>query len=277
VAGRLTVCPTPIGNVEDISKRATRALAEADLVACEDTRRAGRLYERLEIPRPRLVSYHEQNEAERARQLTVQIERGARVVLISDAGTPLISDPGYRLVRTCVDRALEVEVLPGPSAVTTALVASALPVDRWRFEGFLPRRAGELERVLGSPETVVAFESPRRLPASLTALAALAPDRPAAVCRELTKLHEEIVRGTLAELARRFRDDVKGEIVVVIAPASGAAAAGGGTDVAFAVDALRRLVQSGARPRAAASVVAALTGTRANDLYRGLTGRDPRE
>jgi 16S rRNA (cytidine1402-2'-O)-methyltransferase len=161
--------------------------------------------------------------------------------------------------------------------VTTALVASALPVDRWRFEGFLPRRAGELERVLGSPETVVAFESPRRLPASLTALAALAPDRPAAVCRELTKLHEEVVRGTLSELARRFREDVKGEIVVVIAPASGAAAAGGGPDVAFAVDALRRLVQSGARPRAAAGVVAALTGTRANDLYRGLTGRDPRE
>ena len=277
MAGRLTVCPTPIGNVDDISKRAIRALTEADLVACEDTRRAGRLYERLEIPRPRLVSYHDQNEAERARQLTAQIERGARVVLISDAGTPLISDPGYRLVRTCVERALEVEVLPGPSAVTTALVASALPADRWRFEGFLPRRAGELERVLGSPETVVAFESPRRLPASLSALAALAPDRPAAVCRELTKLHEEVVRGTLAELARRFRDDVKGEIVVVIAPAGGAAAAGGGTDVAFAVDALRRLVQSGARPRAAASVVAALTGTRANDLYRGLTGRDPRE
>ncbi|HEX2128168.1 MAG TPA: 16S rRNA (cytidine(1402)-2'-O)-methyltransferase [Solirubrobacterales bacterium] len=275
--GRLTVCPTPIGNVEDISKRAQRALAEADLVACEDTRRAGRLYERLEIKRPRLVSYHEQNEAERARQLAAQIERGARVVLISDAGTPVISDPGYRLVRTCIERALEVEVLPGPSAVTTALVASGLPADRWRFEGFLPRRAGELERVLGSPETVVAFESPRRLPASLGALAALAPDRPAAVCRELTKLHEEIVRGPLSELARRFRDDVKGEIVVVIAPASGAAAAGGGTDVAFAVDALRRLVQSGARPRAAASVVAALTGTRANDLYRGLTGRDPRE
>jgi 16S rRNA (cytidine1402-2'-O)-methyltransferase len=277
MAGRLTVCPTPIGNVEDISRRAERALSEADLVACEDTRRAGRLYERLEIARPRLVSYHDQNETERARQLVAQIERGARVVLISDAGTPLISDPGYRLVRACIDRALEVEVLPGPSAVTTALVASGLPADRWRFEGFLPRRAGELERVLGSPETVVAFESPRRLPASLTALAALAPDRPAAVCRELTKLHEEVARGTLAELARQFRDDVKGEIVVVIAPASGAAAGGGGTDVAFAVDALRRLVQSGARPRAAASVVAALTGTRANDLYRGLTGRDPRE
>jgi 16S rRNA (cytidine1402-2'-O)-methyltransferase len=154
------------------------------------------------------------------------------------------------------------------------VVASGLPVDRWRFEGFLPRRAGELERVLRSPETVVAFESPRRLPASLTALAALAPDRRAAVCRELTKLHEEIARGTLGDLARRFRDEAKGEIVLVIGPAESAGAA---PDLAFAVDALRRLVQSGARPRAAASVVAALTGARPNDLYKGLTGREPRE
>ena len=274
MAGRLTVCPTPIGNLEDLSPRAGRALAEADLVACEDTRRAGRLFERLEIPRPRLVSNHEGNEVERARQLAQRIERGEKVVLISDAGTPVISDPGFRLVRACIDRNLEVEVLPGPSAVTTAVVASGLPVDRWRFEGFLPRRAGELERVLRSPETVVAFESPRRLPASLTALAALAPDRRAAVCRELTKLHEEIARGTLGDLARRFRDEAKGEIVLVIGPAESAGAA---PDLAFAVDALRRLVQSGARPRAAASVVAALTGARPNDLYKGLTGREPRE
>ena len=273
--GRLTVCPTPIGNLEDLSERARRALEEADVVACEDTRRTGLLYERLEIPRPRLVSNHEGNEADRARQLAQAIERGARVVLISDAGTPAISDPGYRLIQACIERALEIEVLPGPSAVTTALVASGLPTDRWRFEGFLPRRAGELERVLGGGETVVAFESPRRLPDSLAALAALAPDRPAAVCRELTKLHEDIVRGTLAELARRFRSEVKGEIVVVIGPAADRTASA--PDIAFAVDALRRLVQSGARPRAAASVVAALTGTRANDLYTALTGREPRE
>jgi 16S rRNA (cytidine1402-2'-O)-methyltransferase len=272
--GRLTVCATPIGNIEDLSPRARRTLAEVDLVACEDTRRAGRLYERLDIPHPRFVSNHEGNEAERAMQLAQQIERGARVALISDSGMPAISDPGYRLIRTCIDRDLEVEVLPGPSAVTTALVASGLPPDRWRFEGFLPRRAGELERVLRSAETVVAFESPRRLPDSLAALAALAPNRPAAVCRELTKLHEEVARGTLGELARRFRDEVKGEIVVVVAPAASGASA---PDIAFAVDALRRLVQSGARPRAAASVVAALTGTRANDLYRALTGREPRE
>jgi 16S rRNA (cytidine1402-2'-O)-methyltransferase len=273
--GRLIVCPTPIGNLEDLSDRARRALAEADVVACEDTRRTGLLYERLDIERPRLVSNHEGNESDRARQLAQVIERGAKVVLISDSGTPAISDPGYRLIGECISRDLDIEVLPGPSAVTTALVASGLPTDRWRFEGFLPRRAGELERVLGGGETVVAFESPRRLPDSLAALAALAPDRPAAVCRELTKLHEEIVRGTLAELARRFRDEVKGEIVVVIGAAAGRTAST--PDIAFAVDALRRLVQSGARPRAAAGVVAALTGTRANDLYTALTGREPRE
>src|SRR5438477_2883762 len=245
MAGRLTVCPTPIGNLEDLSPRARRALAEADLVACEDTRRTGLLYERLDIPRPRFVSNHEGNEAVRAVQLAQQIERGAKVVLVSDAGTPAISDPGYPLIRACIDRDLELEVLPGPSAVTTALVASGLPPDRWRFEGFLPRRPGELERVLHSGETVVALESPRRLPDSLAALAALAPDRQAAVCRELTKLHEEVARAPLGELARRYRDDVRGEIVLVIAPAGRAAT--GGADLAFAADALRRLVQSGAR------------------------------
>jgi 16S rRNA (cytidine1402-2'-O)-methyltransferase len=274
MAGRLTVCPTPIGNLGDLSERVRTALADADVVACEDTRRAGLLYERLELDTPRLMSNHEGNEDDRAVQLAQAIERGARVVLISDAGTPVISDPGYPLIRTCIERNLDIEVLPGPSAVTTALVASGLPVARWRFEGFLPRRAGELERLLQSMDTVVAFESPRRLPASLRALAALAPDRPAAVCRELTKLHEEVVRGTLSELSRRFRGDIKGEIVVVIAPSRKRAAS---PDTAFAVDALRRLVQAGARPRAAAGVVAALTGTRPNELYRELTGREPRQ
>jgi 16S rRNA (cytidine1402-2'-O)-methyltransferase len=272
VPGKLTVTPTPIGNLGDITIRARDALSNADLIACEDTRRAGRLLELLEIPAPRMVSYHEQNEADRARELAQVIERGDSVVLISDAGTPGISDPGYRLIRACIDRDLEVEVLPGASAVTTALIASGLPTHRWRFLGFLPRRTGELERVLQSPETVIAFESPRRLPESLAALATLAPDRPAAVCRELTKLHEEVARGTLGELMRRFRDTVRGEIVVVIGPAREAAS----QDTGFAVDALRGLVRAGARPRAAASIVSALTGVPANELYRGITGRDPR-
>jgi len=272
--GHLIVCPTPIGNLDDITVRAREALVVADFIACEDTRRTGGLLDKLGIrPAPPLVSNHEGNEAARAMELSQRIERGDTVALVSDAGMPAISDPGYRLIRRCIERNLDVTVLPGPSVVTTALVASGLPTDRWRFEGFLPKRSGEMERVLRSTETVVAFESPRRIGDSLAALAAIASDRPAAVCRELSKMHEEVSRGTLGELARRFRADVKGEIVLVIAPASDE---DHDQDLAFAVDALRHLVQSGARPRAAASVVAALTGTRANDLYRALTGREPR-
>jgi len=273
--GHLIVCPTPIGNLDDVTQRVRDALVAADWIACEDTRRTGGLLDKLGIrPAPPLVSNHEGNEAARATELAQRIERGDTVVLVSDAGMPAISDPGFRLIRRCIERALDVTVLPGPSVVPVALVTSGLPTDRWRFEGFLPKRAGEMERVLRSAETVVAFESPRRVGESLAALAAIAPDRPAAVCRELTKMHEEVARGSLAELARRFRGDVKGEIVLVIGPA---AAEDHDRDVGFAVDALRHLVQSGARPRAAASVVAALTGTRANDLYRALTGREPRQ
>ena len=273
--GKLTVCPTPIGNLDDITTRVREALVNADYVACEDTRRTGTLLDRLGIsPPPTLVSNHEGNEAPRATELARKIARGSRVALVSDAGMPAISDPGFRLIRACIDRDLEVEVLPGPSVVPVALVASGLPTHRWRFEGFLPRRSGEVERVLRSTETVVAFESPRRIGESLAALASIAPDRQVAVCRELSKLHEEVARGTLGELARRFRGETKGEIVLVIGPAVDDDHA---EDISFAVDALRHLVQSGARPRAAASVVAALTGTRANDLYRALTGRDPRQ
>jgi len=275
VSGALVVCPTPIGNLDDVSPRARDALVVADWIACEDTRRTGGLLDKLGIrPAPPLVSNHEGNEAARATELAQRIERGDTVVLVSDAGMPAISDPGFRLIRRCIERNLDVTVLPGPSVIPVALVASGLPTDRWRFEGFLPKRSGEMERVLRSAETVVAFESPRRIGDSLAALAAIAPDRPAAVCRELTKMHEEVARGSLAELARRFRGDVKGEIVLVIGPA---ADEDHDRDVGFAVDALRHLVQSGARPRAAASVVAALTGTRANDLYRALTGREPRK
>jgi 16S rRNA (cytidine1402-2'-O)-methyltransferase len=272
--GELIVCPTPIGNLDDITVRVREALVAADFIACEDTRRTGSLLDKLGIrPAPPLISNHEGNEGPRATELAQRIERGDIVALVSDAGMPAVSDPGYKLIRRCIERDLDITVLPGASVVPVALVASGLPTDRWRFEGFLPKRSGEMERVLRSAETVIAFESPRRVGESLAALAAIAPDRPAAVCREMTKMHEEVARGSLAELARRFRSDVKGEIVLVIAPA---AAEEHDRDVGFAVDALRHLVQSGARPRAAASVVAALTGTRANDLYRALTGREPR-
>ena len=177
--GSLIVCPTPIGNLDDITLRARDALVAADYIACEDTRRTGSLLDKLGIrPAPPLVSNHEGNEASRATELAQRIERGDTVVLVSDAGMPAISDPGFRLVRRCIERSLEVVVLPGPSVVPVALVASGLPTNRWLFEGFLPKRPGEMERVLRSAETVVAFESPRRIGESLAALAAIAPDRP---------------------------------------------------------------------------------------------------
>jgi 16S rRNA (cytidine1402-2'-O)-methyltransferase len=271
VSGRLIVCPTPIGNLEDVTLRVLAALREADIVACEDTRRTRTLLDRYGV-NAHLVSYHEHNERERSRELVARMRDGAVVALVSDAGTPLVSDPGFVLVQACVAAGLAVEVLPGPSAALSALVASALPVDHWRFVGFLPRKRSELEHVLSSPETVVAFESPRRVGASLAVLASLDPERPVAVCRELTKVHEEVVRGGAAELAERYGGEPpKGEIVLVV---GGAPAADARADSGPAVDALRRLVEAGAKPRAAAGVVAELTGLSANALYRALTARD---
>jgi len=274
MSGRLVVCPTPIGNLEDITLRVLSALREADVVACEDTRRTRVLLDRYGV-KARLVSYHEHNEQARAAELVGKMRAGEVVALVSDAGMPLVSDPGYVLVRACVAAGLPVEVLPGPSAAITALVASGLPADEWHFHGFLPRKKGELREVLahGESGTLVAFESPRRLPATLALLAELDPEREAAVCRELTKAYEEIVRGTAAELAARYADNPpKGEIVLVLAPPEATSARHSAPDPA-AVDALRKLVDAGAHPRKAASVVASLTGTSANSLYRELTSK----
>jgi 16S rRNA (cytidine1402-2'-O)-methyltransferase len=266
MSGRLIVCPTPIGNLEDITLRVLAALREADVVACEDTRRTRTLLDRYGVSAT-LVSYHEHNERERATDLVERMLSGAVVALVSDAGMPLVSDPGFVLVRACVAAGLAVEVLPGPSAALSALVASALPADRWRFTGFLPRKRPELLEIFSSPETVVAFESPRRVAASLATLADVDADRPVAVCRELTKIHEEIVRGTAGELAARYAEHPpKGEVALVVGPAPVAE-----PDLAPALDAVTRLVQAGAKPRAAAGVVAELTGTSANALYRALT------
>ena len=266
-AGRLLVCPTPIGNLGDVTLRVISALKGADVIACEDTRHTHALLERYAIAAP-LASFHEHNEAARAAELARRIADGAVVALVSDAGTPLVSDPGFQLLHTCLAEGLPVEVLPGPSAVITALVASGLPAASWRFAGFLPRRRAELETLLArTPETLVAFESPRRLGATLDLLAALDPQRPAAVCRELTKVHEEVRRGSAAQLAAHYREGVlRGEVVLVL---GGAPAEAGRTE--DALEALRELVAAGARTRAAAGVVARLTGTRANDLYRELT------
>jgi 16S rRNA (cytidine1402-2'-O)-methyltransferase len=264
--GRLLVCPTPIGNLEDVTLRVLAALRVADLVACEDTRRTRILLERHGI-KAHLISYHEHNEQRRSTELVARIRGGALVALVSDAGMPLVSDPGFALVRACVAADLPVEVLPGPSAVLTALVASGLPVQRWRFTGFLPRKRSELFEAFSCEETLVAFESPRRVASSLAVLASLDPGRPVALCRELTKVHEEVVRGSAAELAARFKSEPpRGEVVLVVGVGRM-----GGSELATAADAVRRLVAGGAKPRAAASVVAELTGLSANALYRELT------
>jgi 16S rRNA (cytidine1402-2'-O)-methyltransferase len=267
--GRLLVCATPIGNLEDVTLRVLVALGEADIVACEDTRHTKVLLDRHGIA-AKLVSYHEHNERDRANQLVERMRAGEVVALVSDAGMPLISDPGFPLVRAAVEAGLAVEVLPGPSAVLSALVASALPAERWRFVGFLPRKRAERERLLAhAQETLVAFESPRRLTATLEQLAERDPDRPLAVCRELTKLHEEVRRGAAAELAAYYRESApRGEVVLVVgANRSGSTSPGPRED---ALGALRELVDAGARARPAAKVVAKLTGASANELYREL-------
>ncbi len=265
MTGRLVVCPTPIGNLEDVTLRVLAALRDADVLACEDTRRTRVLLERYGV-QATLVSYHEHNERERSAELVRRMADGAVVALVSDAGMPLVSDPGYVLVQACVAAGLEVEVLPGPSAALAALVASALPSEVWRFVGFLPRKRGALETVFAAEETVVAFESPRRVGASLGVLAALDAERPVAVCRELTKVHEEVVRGSAGDLAARYAEEApRGEVVLVVGGAPEGAAR-----TAEATAAVRRLVEAGAKRRVAASVVAELTGGSANELYRAL-------
>ena len=270
MSGKLVVCPTPIGNLEDVTLRVLSALREADVIACEDTRHTRTLLDRYGVAAP-LVSYHEHNEERRALELVGRMRAGETVALVSDAGMPLVSDPGYVLVRACVAAGLEVEVLPGPSAAIAALVASALPSDSWRFAGFLPRKRGELRRLLEEPgPTLVAFESPRRVPATLEVLAELDPARLVAVARELTKAHEEVVRGTAAELAERYSGaPPRGEVVLVVGPSRSRASGGD----AAAAGALARLVEAGARARPAAGVVADLTGSSANAVYRAYVER----
>lgn len=270
VGGRLLVCATPIGNLADVTLRVLEALREAEVVACEDTRHTRRLLERHGIERGELVSFHEHNERARGAELVERMRAGATVALVSDAGTPLISDPGYELVRASIAAGLAVEVLPGPSAVVSALVASGLAPERWCFAGFLPRRGGELRRLLtGNAWTLVAFESPRRLEKTLALLAVQDAERPVVVCRELSKLYEEVRRGSAAELAAHYAEhEPRGEIVLVI----GAAPAHTG-ERERAVAALGELVGAGARTRAAAAVVARLTGVSANELYEAVVGR----
>jgi 16S rRNA (cytidine1402-2'-O)-methyltransferase len=262
----LAVCATPIGNLEDVTLRVLRELREADLVLCEDTRHTRRLLERHGI-KARLRSYHEHNEAQRTAEVLPRLEAGERVALVSDAGLPGISDPGARLVTAALAAGVPVTVLPGPSAVETALVASGFGTDRFQFLGYLPRGAGERQALWSElarwPDAVVAFESPQRLPGVLASLAEALPERPVAVCRELTKRFEEVVRGSANELAERFSEDVKGEITLVIGPS----AVEVGLDEGAAAEAVAELVAGGVSRRSAAEVVSRLTGVPRNRLY----------
>jgi len=263
----LAVCATPIGNLEDVTLRVLRELAEADLVLCEDTRHTKGLLDRHGIG-AKLLSYHQHNEAQRTDELLPRLRAGERIALVSDAGLPGVNDPGARLIAAALEAGVSVTVLPGPSAVETALVSSGLAGERFQFLGYLPRgekaRAALWAELAGWLHPAVAFESPQRLPATLRSLAAALPDRPVAVCRELTKRFEEVVRGTAAELADRFREPPKGEVTLVVA-----AAAPGEEDDGGAAAAVGELVDAGAARRVAADVVARLTGASRNALYRG--------
>jgi len=264
----LAVCATPIGNLDDVTLRVLAELGQADVVLAEDTRHTRLLLERHGLE-ARLLSFHEHNEEERIAAIVPRLEAGERIALVSDAGLPGLSDPGLRLVRAARDAGLEVTVFPGASAVTTALVTSGLGDGRFLFVGFLPRRARALaalwEALRWWDGAVVAFESPRRLPATLHSLAAAEPERRVAVCRELSKRFEEVVVGSATELAERFTEPPKGEVTLVLGPGAGPPAERGADE---AVEAVRELVAAGTPRRAAADVVARLTGEPRNALYR---------
>jgi 16S rRNA (cytidine1402-2'-O)-methyltransferase len=264
----LAVCATPIGNLDDVTLRVLEELRAADVVLCEDTRHTRTLLGRHGID-ARVLSYHEHNEAARTAELMPRLEAGERIALVSDAGMPGISDPGARIVRAALEARVPVSVLPGASAVETALVASGLVDERYQFVGFMPRSAKALgalwEELADWSWPAVAFESPRRLPATLRSLVAADPEREVAVCRELTKRFEEIVRGTAEELAARFTEAPKGEITLVIGPSAARAREG---DVDAAIAAVSELVGAGAARGRAADVVARLTGVARNTLYR---------
>jgi 16S rRNA (cytidine1402-2'-O)-methyltransferase len=273
MAGTLWIVGTPIGNLADLSERARATLASVDLVVAEDTRRTGRLlqHEGIDV---RLRSLFEGNERDRTPSIVRALADGQDVALVSDGGMPLVSDPGYRLVTAAIEAGVEVQTVPGPSAVLAALVVSGLPTDRFSFEGFPSRTAGDrrarLAELANDPRTLVFFESPRRVARFLGEIATAWGERRVAVCRELTKLHEEVRRGTAGELSKILGEQpLKGEVVVVVEGDR----AGAVQDLDVAVEDARGLVDAGARKRDAARAVSERTGVSANELYRRLVER----
>ena len=265
----LAVCATPIGNLGDVTLRVLRELSEADVVLCEDTRRTRALLSRHDIS-TRVVSYHGHNEAKRTAELVPRLAAGERMALVSDAGLPGISDPGNRLVAAAIEAGVAVTVLPGASAVETALVASGFAFERYQFVGYLPRGSRALaslwEEVAGWPHAVVAFESPQRLPATIRSLAEGLPDRELAVCRELTKAFEEVERGLPSDVLVRYSTPPKGEITLVLAPAATDRSSAARTEEA--ASAVAELVAAGLTRRDAAEVVSRLTSISRSRLYR---------
>ena len=262
----LAVCATPIGNLDDVTLRVLDELRSCQLVLCEDTRHTRVLLDRHGIAVP-LMSYHRHNEAARTAEIVPRLERGERVALVSDAGLPGVNDPGVRLIAAALEAGLPVTVLPGPSAVETALVASGLVSERYQFVGYLPRGETALRRLFDElarwPYTVVAFESPQRLPATLRVLGEALPGRTLAVCRELTKRFEEVVVGPPAELASRFGEPVRGEVSLVLGPAP----LREDERLPEAGDAVAELIGAGASRRTAVDVVARLSGVARKRLY----------
>ena len=276
MTGTLTIAATPIGNPADSSRRLTAAIAEAELIAAEDTRRLRRLAVELDVTiSAKVVSLFEGNEARRSEELLERLKSGDNVLLVSDAGMPTVSDPGFRLVASCADAGVEVTVLPGPSAVLAALAVSGLPTDRFTFEGFLPRKRGprikRIRQLAGLEHTLVFFESPRRVGGTLADLVAvLGETRRAAVCRELTKTHEEVRRGTLSELVEWANSGVLGEIVIVVGGLDPAEAATDSDSWAVEVE---RLVVAGLTRRSAVDEVALRKGVSRRVVYDASTSR----
>jgi 16S rRNA (cytidine1402-2'-O)-methyltransferase len=278
--GTLYLVGTPIGNLGDISDRARETLGSVAVVACEDTRRTGRLLAAFGIRAAKLISFFEGNERQRVAELVRALNGGSDVAVVSDAGMPGLSDPGYRLVAACVEQGIPVDVVPGPSAAVAALVVSGLPTDRFVFEGFLPRsgraRAARLAALVDEPRTIVLFESPRRLAGTLTDLHDALGDRRAAMARELTKMHQEILRGSLSSVKEETAGrEMKGEVVVVVEGAGERDRPAGDTEEAVRLAA--SFVTGGARKREAARRAAAETGVPARRIYEALVWSDEAE
>jgi 16S rRNA (cytidine1402-2'-O)-methyltransferase len=272
VTARLYIVSTPIGNLEDITYRAIRILREVDLIACEDTRTTRRLLDHYDIS-TRTVSYHEHNEQERAEELLSHLESGQSIAVVSDAGTPLLSDPGYRIVRAAVEAGITVEAIPGPSALLTALVASGLPTDQFHFAGFFPPKQSQRIRILESlrdeAATLIFYEAPHRIVETLADIEAVLRDRAIVVARELTKIHEEVLRGAAASIRDTLsgRDSIRGEFVILIAKATKPA-----HDETPVEEAIESLVLAGISRMDALKTVARERGLSKRDIYRLVNG-----